>query len=306
MTEPILRWAGSKKKLVPLLSAATPRGFTRYVEPFVGSAVLFLKLGAKSALLGDMNVDLIDTYRTVRDHPRAVWNRVSSMGQEPAYYYALRSENPASLSVLDRAARFIYLNRFCFNGVYRTNRAGMFNVARGKGHLFVPGLNVFMEMAKALQRAELTCVDFESVVDRTVRGDFLYLDPPYALGGKRDRGEYGIGSFREPDESRLVDAIQKASKRGVKVLLSYTPSQNVTQRLDGWKVHDLSVARNVAGFAGSRRQAKEILVSNYDWSPYQPSQDDGFGRSDQLCVALQAVSERAKSGGSFELCQGRR
>lgn len=267
MMKPILRWAGSKKKLVPLLSDATPQGFTRYVEPFVGSAVLFLKLGAKSALLGDMNSELIDTYRTLRDHPRAVWNRVSSMSQEAEYYYSLRSENPVSLSALDRAARFVYLNRFCFNGVYRTNRAGMFNVARGKGHLFIPDLDVFMEMAKALQNAELSCSDFESVVDQTTRGDFLYLDPPYALGEKRDRGEYGVGSFREADENRLVDAIQGAAKRGVNVLLSYTPSLNITKRLDGWKVHDLSVARNVAGFAGSRRRANEILVSNYDWSP---------------------------------------
>jgi DNA adenine methylase len=266
VTKPILRWAGSKKKLVPLLADATPQGFTRYVEPFVGSAVLFLKLGAKSALLGDMNNDLIDTYKTIQNHPRAVWNRVSSMSQETEYYYSLRSENPASLSAIDRAARFVYLNRFCFNGVYRTNRAGMFNVARGKGHLFVPELDVFLDMSKALKKAELSCSDFESVVDKTTRGDFLYLDPPYALGGKRDRGEYGVGSFREADENRLVDAIQGASKRGVKVLLSYTPSPNITQRLEGWKVHDLSVARNVAGFAGSRRRAKEILVSNYDWS----------------------------------------
>lgn len=103
------------------------------------------------------------------------------------------------------------------------------------------------------------------MVDRAKRGDFLYLDPPYALGGKRDRGEYGVGSFREPDESRLVEAIQRASRRGVSVLLSYSPSLSVIEDLPGWQVHELTVARNVAGFTGSRRQAQEILVSNYTW-----------------------------------------
>lgn len=265
MAEPILRWAGSKKKLLPLLTAATPPQINRYVEPFVGSAVLFLRLDAQAAVLGDINADLIDAYQTVRDHPRAIWNRVSAMSQEVDYYYALRAQDPTSLGKLDRAARFVYLNRFCFNGVYRTNRQGGFNVARGYGHLYVPGYEVFAGMATALRRADLHCGDFEPVVDRAERGDFLYLDPPYALGGKRDRGEYGVGSFRETDEDRMIDAIQRASRRGVKVLLSYSPSLHVIENLPGWHVHELTVARNVSGFSGSRRHAQEILVSNYVW-----------------------------------------
>lgn len=265
MAEPILRWAGSKKKLLPLLAAATPPRINRYVEPFVGSAILFLRLDAESAILGDINSDLIGAYATVRDHPRAVWNRVTAMNQDEDYYYDLRAQDPMTLGRLDRAARFVYLNRFCFNGVYRTNRQGRFNVARGYGHLYVPEYEVFAGMARALRRADLHCGDFEPVVNRARRGDFLYLDPPYALGNKRDRGEYGVGSFREPDEDRLVDAIQRASHRGVNVLLSYSPSPRVFENLPGWRVHELTVARNVAGFAGSRRRAEEILVSNYTW-----------------------------------------
>lgn len=265
MAEPILRWAGSKKKLLPLLTAAAPRRYNRYIEPFVGSAVLFLRLDTPAAILGDINADLIDAYTTLRDHPRAVWNRVSAMSLETEYYYDLRAQNPASLASLDRAARFIYLNRFCFNGVYRTNRAGMFNVARGRGHLYVPDYAVFRDMAGALARAELLSDDFEVVVNRADRGNFLYLDPPYALGGKRDRGEYGVGTFREADEDRLIDAVQRASARGVNILLSYSPSPHVLENLRGWHVHHLTVARNVAGFAGSRRKAQEVLISNYEW-----------------------------------------
>lgn len=132
MAEPILRWAGSKKKLLSVLSSAAPSTFKRYVEPFVGSAVLFLELDPSKAVLSDINTGLIETYENIRAHPRAVWNRVSDMPLEESFYYDLRSQDADSLKTLDRAARFVYLNRFCFNGVYRTNRQGLFNVSRGK------------------------------------------------------------------------------------------------------------------------------------------------------------------------------
>jgi len=265
MTVPILRWAGSKKKLLPLLTAATPAQYSRYVEPFAGSAVLYLRLADTPALLGDINPDLIDTYETVRRHPKRIWSKVSAMSTDPMYYYDLRAQDPARLGKLDKAARFVYLNRFCFNGVYRTNLKGEFNVSRGKGHLFIPEYEVFSTFAEKISNATLFCGDFESVVAQAGTGDFLYLDPPYSLEGRRDRGEYGLGTFKFDDEDRLANAIIAASDRGAKVLLSYSPSKHMLVRLNGWKVKRLNVARNVAGFTSARRSAQEILVSNYDW-----------------------------------------
>lgn len=265
MAEPLLRWAGSKRRLLPLLAQATPGSFSRYVEPFAGSAVLFATLMPARALLGDLNPELMSAYAQLREHPRAIWNRVSRMSLEPAFYYELRAIDPSSLGHLDRAARFVYLNRFCFNGVYRTNKEGGFNVARGYGRLKIPPLKQFLQFARLLADAELRCDDFESIVQRARGGDFIYLDPPYALAGQRDRGEYGCDAFREDDEPRLVRSLRAASRRGAKILLSYSPSRSVIDGLSGWKVHDLTVARNVAGFAGARRKAQEILVSNYDW-----------------------------------------
>ncbi|MEW6736762.1 MAG: DNA adenine methylase, partial [Acidobacteriota bacterium] len=167
---------------------------------------------------------------------------------------------------LDRAARFVYLNRFCFNGVYRTNKQGRFNVARGKGHLFIPDFETFKLFSHRLANASLHNCDFETIVNQTKAGDFLYLDPPYARQGQRDRGEYGVGAFKEIDEDRLAGALLESEKRGVKVLLSYSPSHNLIQKLDGWQIHNLTVTRNVAGFAHARRTADEILISNYTWS----------------------------------------
>jgi DNA adenine methylase len=262
---PLLRWAGSKKKLLPILMAAAPGDSERYIEPFAGSAVLFLRLAAQNAILGDLNQSLIETYRIVQRYPRAVWERASKLGDRPEDYYAIRAIPRDHLNVFERAAQFVYLNRYCFNGVYRTNQTGQFNVARGKGHLFVPGLETFQAFAKKLKSADLRCSDFEEILSEAGRGDFVYLDPPYALGDKRDRGEYGCNAFREKDEQRLIASLRAADRRGAKVLLSYSPATTVLQGLKKWRRYDLTVARNVAGFASARRRADEVLLSNYDW-----------------------------------------
>ncbi len=263
--EPLLRWAGSKKRLLPALLAATPNDAKRYIEPFAGSAILFLRLGASNAILGDLNQSLVETYQTVRRYPRAVWERASSLGDSPEDYYAIRAIPRHCLDVYQRAAQFVYLNRFCFNGVYRTNRSGQFNVARGKGHLFVPDLDAFQAFAAKLKTAELRCSDFEEILAEAGANDFVYLDPPYALGEKRDRGEYGCDAFREKDERRLIASLRAADRRGAKILLSYSPVPSVIQGLKKWRRRNLTVARNVAGFASARRSAQEVLLSNYDW-----------------------------------------
>lgn len=265
MSEPILRWAGSKKRLLPILRRATPAKFKRYVEPFVGSAVNFLELPKHDAVLADLNSEIIHAYEMVRRFPKAVWQRTAALPKTQAQYYKLRSLHPDTLGRFDRAVRFIYLNRFCFNGVYRTNREGHFNVSRGKGHLFVPPLERFLEFSERLQQCELVCEDFEKVVGLAKRGDYAYLDPPYAERGKRDRGEYGIGTFRENDEKRLVEVLKCADERGVKILLSYTNSPVINRELAGWHFKHIQVQRNVAGFTGARNKVSEVLVSNYRW-----------------------------------------
>lgn len=262
---PLLRWAGSKKKLLPVLLQAAPKDALRYVEPFAGSAVLFLKLMPEAAVLADINPDLIQTYEVVRKSPRRVWRIANSCGTDEASYYQVRALNPKCLTTVERAARFVYLNRFCFNGVYRTNRQGEFNVSRGRGHLGIPPLRVFHEFADRLNRVDLHVADFETTLGMARCGDFAYLDPPYASTGNRDRGEYGTGSFKNDDVLRLANALQGASDRGVKVLLSYTDHRKLLNQLPGWHIKRLTVGRNVAGFSGSRRQAREVLVSNYKW-----------------------------------------
>ena len=126
--KPFLRWAGSKKKQVPTLARFWNCGFDRYIEPFMGSACLFFDLQPKDAVLGDINNDLIRTFLAVRDHPRAVANRLTKIPLGKRSYYAIRKQRLSDLDPVEAAARFIFLNRYCFNGLYRTNEAGRFNV----------------------------------------------------------------------------------------------------------------------------------------------------------------------------------
>lgn len=262
---PLLRWAGSKKKLLPLLQKAAPPKMRRYIEPFAGSAVLYLKLRPKSAILSDINEDLIHAYTVVREDPDMVWRKASSWPTDDAFYYELRARDPENMGDKERAARFVYLNRFCFNGVYRTNRDGKFNVARGQGHLGIPTKQTFRAFAERLRVVDLRCTDFLKTVRRAGKGDFIYLDPPYAVPNTRDRGEYGPGSFKQEDLDRLTEGLLAASQRGAKVLLSYSDRLDVEGRFKGWYVRKFEVTRNVCGFVDSRRRAGELLVSNYEW-----------------------------------------
>ncbi|MFL9964294.1 Dam family site-specific DNA-(adenine-N6)-methyltransferase [Paraburkholderia sediminicola] len=261
--KPLLRWAGSKRKLLPVLRQYVPTQFSRYVEPFCGSACLFFALSPERGLLGDINPELIHFYKRVRANPNRVGELFHAMPTTERFYYDLRAVSPESLGANDRAARFLYLNRFCFNGVYRTNRAGVFNVPRGVKVGAVPSAAEIAAFGRSLRRADVEVGDFESVLAQCDMGDFVYLDPPYAGRGVRNRGEYGANSFSEDDIGRLHDALESASSRGAKILISYGDVPAVRQAFSGWQVNELSVGRNVSGFVHGRREVQELLITNY-------------------------------------------
>lgn len=260
---PPLRWAGSKRRLVPALCLAAPRDFERYIEPFAGSACLFFALRPKRAVLSDINHDLINFYEMLRDHPYRLARCLSSLPNTDSYYYQLRKTSTATLSQLDRATRFIYLNRFCFNGVYRTNRRGEFNVPRGIHTGQIPSESELVKCSRLLRHAELRASDFEAVLQQATAGDFIYLDPPYAALDRRSYGEYGYGTYSDSDQPRLLRALQYADSQGAQVIFSYRDDHSLMQQLRGWSYRQVLVRRNVAGFTGSRRINAEMLLANF-------------------------------------------
>lgn len=259
-----LRWAGSKRKLLPTLERLTPQKFKRYVEPFCGSLCLYVALKPDAALVGDINEELVNFYRMIAWRPKAIATAAHDLSDDEATYYELRSYDPRTLGAQERAVRFLYLNRFCFNGVYRTNRQGYFNVARGKHMGSIPPVQELIDFGRLMRRATVRQCDFQELVDAAKRDDFIYLDPPYAGRGVRDRGEYGVGAFKEEDLDRLAESLHRASARGVKVMLSYADLPEIRSRFRNWNSTTLEVARNVAGFASARSSVSELILRNYE------------------------------------------
>lgn len=259
---PIIRWAGSKRKLLPKLLPFVPEKFGRYFEPFAGSMCLFLQLQPPKAVIGDLNEELILFYEELRRHPYAIARRVEAMPREEVFYYRLRSIPPTSMKGCDRAARFLYLNRFCFNGVYRTNRQGMFNVARGRHMGEVPQQAELVNFACRIKNVDFRAADFASCIADAKKGDFIYADPPYTSEGKRDRGEYGPGSFRQDDWDRFEEAVRRADERGARLLISFADKANIRRRFKGWTIHKIAVPRSVAGFSERRDVVSEVIITN--------------------------------------------
>ena len=263
MARPLFRWAGSKRQLVPELASYWNEEGARYVEPFAGSACLFFKLQPAVAILGDINRELINTYELVRSQPRDLSRALRIWRNEADEYYRVRALDPVALSEVERAARFIYLNRFCFNGLYRTNRSGGFNVPYGGRKTgALPSLEQLLSTSDLLSGAELVPGDFSVVLGRVRAGDFVYLDPPFSVTGRRIFKEYDRATFGESDLARLRRCLTSLDELGATFLLSYADSPEGSVLADGFLTRRISTRRNIAGFTGSRRNFNELLVTN--------------------------------------------
>jgi DNA adenine methylase len=259
---PFLRWAGSKRKQLSRLVSFWLNSHQRYVEPFAGSACLFFELAPETAVLGDINRELIETYRVVRDAPERLFKRLLRIGRDPSTYRRWRLLRPGSLDPHTRALRFLYLNRNCFNGIYRTNLNGEFNVPMGTrvGKYF--SKEELLACSALLQRATLIAGDFTLTVDRVKAGDFVYLDPPYAVAARRIFREYCKKTFCTADISRLSDTLELIVRRKADFLVSYADCTEARALAHDWHSVRLPVRRHVAGFAVDRKNAYEWLISN--------------------------------------------
>ena len=258
-----LRWAGSKKQLITKLREYWPGGSTRYIEPFAGSACLFLDLQPNDAVLGDLNWELMCTMRVVRDDVYELLSCLRKLPRGKRAYYRIRRIDAQTLSEVEIAARFIYLNHYCFNGLYRTNRHGQFNVPYGPPKRGTCINEVAITKASsAMQRALLLNKDFEETIDLAQPGDFVYLDPPYVVGTRKIFAEYCPGTFAREDLRRLQSTLFRLDERNVTFVITYADSREARQLLSPWKPRRVRTRRNIAGFSGNRRTTYELLATN--------------------------------------------
>lgn len=260
---PLLRWAGSKRRQLRSLVALAPLDFARYYEPFAGSACLFFALSPPVAVIGDRNRELIDFYSVLRRRPRGLFTRAATIPGTRRSYYAIRRIDPKELVGIERAARFLFLNRHCFNGIYRTNNKGYFNVPFGDRAGRMPTEMQFIACARALRAAELRAQDFEESTTDVRAGDFVYLDPPFFSPGRPARGEYGYGSFSTSDHARFGRTLRTLADRGAKIMVSASLELAERLQLRSWTCSTLEVLRTVAARTENRRRGKEAILRNY-------------------------------------------
>lgn len=258
---PFLRWAGSKRQLVPELAQFWNPTYKRYIEPFAGSACLYFHLVPKRAILGDINPELIKTYIEIRDNVGSVINALKGLRNAKSEYLRIRALPPEALSKPMKAARFIYLNRFCFNGLYRTNLRGRFNVPYGgqrSGSL--PTSDSLQQCSKLLMGARLVAADFENVLEQVRPGDFVYMDPPYAVQGRRIFREYNPAAFGDEDLRRVRFWMCRLAKMGVAFVLTFADSAEAKMLQEGFHTRYTTVRRSISGFTGFRSRAREVLI----------------------------------------------
>jgi DNA adenine methylase len=262
--QPFLRWAGSKRRLLPVLKTFWTARHRRYVEPFAGSACLFFALKPSKAILGDLNPELISTYIEVKYRINAVLRELEKLPPwNKEEYIRLRSLNPGGLAPPVRAARFIYLNRFCFNGIYRTNLKGQFNVPySGDRCGAVPADNIFRQCSRRLRGARIVNGDFEQVLKHAEKGDLVYMDPPYAVRARRVFREYDPSTFTHEDITRLRYWMERLNASGVNFVVSYAESDEADVLKKHFSYETVAVRRNIAGFAAHRSMTNEVLISN--------------------------------------------
>ncbi|MBP6788967.1 MAG: DNA adenine methylase [Candidatus Promineofilum sp.] len=265
---PVLKWVGGKGRLLPELLARLPQTFEAYHEPFVGGGALFFALAGAGRLervyLSDANAALIDVYLALRDDVEGVIAALQPHRYERDHYYHVRAQRPDDLSLPERAARIIYLNKTCYNGLYRENRAGQFNVPFGryKNPTICDEPNLRAASA-VLQGVDIARRRFDSVLGYAKEGDFVYFDPPYVpLSPTANFTTYDRAGFGPDDQRQLRDVFAELARRGVRAMLSNSDTPSVRELYAGFRVEQLFAARAVNSKANSRGKVAELLVLN--------------------------------------------
>jgi len=271
MAKPIVKWAGGKTKLLDPLRSRVPSNIRTYAEPFAGGAALFFALAddasrtIERAVLADRNEDLIACYRAVRDDVESVISALGGFTHDEDEYYRVRDQDPGAMTDAARGARLIFLNRTCFNGLWRVNRAGKFNVPFGRyDNPRIVDPDGLRAASRALAKVELRSVDFEEVTRGLEPGDFVYFDPPYVPVSKSSSfTAYAQGGFGPADQDRLAAELRRLRDRGVLAMLSNADTEATRALYGDFAVHLATSPRSINSQASGRGKVGELIVTSW-------------------------------------------
>ena len=270
---PLLKWVGGKRQILGELISLMPSTYNTYCEPFLGGGALFFALHPSKAIVNDINEELINFYEVVRDDHQALLDIISEYQAKDCeeFFYEIRAldrdvENFKKTSKVVKAARTFYLNRTCFNGLYRVNSKGFFNSPYGKPiYKFIIDTDRFVAMSTYLKEQDITLCSntYEYVLDKLKKGDFVYLDPPYDRVSTTSFTSYSKYDFTQADQHRLRLACDKLNERGVKFMLSNAPTDFIVEEFKDYHKSFVSASRIVNSKVEGRGKGKEIIVRNY-------------------------------------------
>jgi DNA adenine methylase len=259
-----LKWPGGKRWFISGYATVLPTTFGRYFEPFLGGASVFFYLQPEQAVLGDTNADLIELFKVMAWKRKRLERllRKHQEGHGKRYYYRVRDTIPTDR--VEQAARTLYLNRTCFNGIYRVNHAGQFNVPKGVRKTIVRETDDFATAARLLRRVELRVSDFEMLIDEAQRGDLVFADPPYIVGHNNNGFvKYNEKLFKWEDQVRLAKALHRAWDRGVKVVATNAchPAIEKLYPQPSFSLRRVKRYSSISADAEGRCQFQELIIT---------------------------------------------
>lgn len=264
---PFLKWAGGKGRLLAQYAPYFPRDAGTYYEPFCGGGAVFFARAPERAVLADINPELVNVYTCVRDDVEGVIARLREHAAQhnSIYYYTVRAQQPGDLAPVARAARLIYLNHTCFNGLYRENARGEFNVPLGRytNPAICDAANL-RAACRALQGAAILHAPFDHVLERALPGDLVYFDPPYVpLSATSRFTSYSRHTFGPAEQTHLRDVFAELARRGVRALLSNSDCAVTRDLYRDFPIVTITAARAINARADRRGKISEILVRNW-------------------------------------------
>ena len=263
--KPFIKWAGGKTRLLSELHKYVP-DFQTYYEPFVGGGALFFSLKPDNAVISDSNGELIVTYQVIRDDVEGLISKLSQFANCESLYKDVRALNPLRLSPVERAARFVFLNKTCYNGLYRVNSKNQFNVPFG--HYKNPNFcdkPTLRACSRILSKPGIEIIPtyFDKALNKPQANDFVYLDPPYFPTDMNSFVSYSKKGFGQQDQELLAKTFEDLTDRGVKVLMSNSCASWVYERYENFIIEEVMGSRSVGAAGNTRGKVKELLIRNY-------------------------------------------
>lgn len=263
---PFLKWAGGKTQLIPQLSKYIPLSYNKYIEPFIGGGAFYFYLNPTNSVIADLNEDLVITYKCVRDQVDEVIELLKTYQNEEIFYYALRALDSNKLSNIEKAARLIYLNKTCFNGLYRVNKKGHYNVPYGKRSSEFLNEGTLRDASIFLNETTIVHSDYKSTLEKYAKkGDFIFLDPPYyPIGKNSDFQRYTKEFFYHEDQVNLKKVFDALVAKGCYVILTNSDHPFILDLYNEYRIEIVETKRLISRNANTRTGTDIIVIGGYN------------------------------------------